>query len=251
MSEVLATRQDGALWLRIHRPDHGNALAPSTLAALEDGLDGLEVDDRAVVVTGTGDVFCAGADVRAAAGMLDDEEALLAFMDRASSLLTRLESLPVPTLAAINGLTMAGGLELALACDLIVAADDAPIGDGHTPHGFIPAWGTTARLPRRAGRGMATWLLASGRPVPAAQLVACGLVNEVVPAERLDQRVRERLGELGAACPMALAESLRLARAATSQGLEEALTAERAAFIRQMGRQELRDGVGRFGRPPA
>jgi enoyl-CoA hydratase len=251
MPEVLATREHGALWLRIHRPEHGNALAPSTLGALEDGLSGLAADDRAVVVTGTQGVFCAGADVRAAGDMLDDEDALLAFMDHAGALLTRLESLPVPTLAAVNGLTMAGGLELALACDLIIAADDAPIGDGHTAHGFTPAWGTTARLPRRAGRGAATWLLATGRPVPAARLVACGLVSEVVPAARLEERVRERLGELGGARPIALAESLRLARAATSRGLDEALAAEREAFIRQIGRAELREGVGGFGRPDA
>ena len=246
MPEVLVSRKSNALWLRLQRPEHGNALAPSTLDAFAAALDGLSDNDRALVVTGSYGVFCSGADVRAARSMLDDERSLLAFMDQAQVLLDHLESLPVPTVAAVNGLAMAGGLELALACDLIIAADDARIGDGHTAHGIVPAWGATARLPRRVGRGMATWLFASSRSMAASDLVACGLVDEAVPLGELEGRVCQLLDQLGDVQPMALSESLHLARRADSRSLDDALRAERYAFQRQLRRAELRDGVDTF-----
>ena len=243
-------QRDGANWIRLDRPQRGNALDPDTLEELSAAIDATTSDARAVVVTGTGSAFCAGADVSAAAGMIDDDAALLAYMDRARSVLDELRHLPVPTIAAVNGVTLAGGLELLLACDVVIAAADAPIGDGHTRHGFVPAWGATAHLPRRIPADLAMLMFATGASWPAAELVGTGLVTEAVEPARLEDRVRELVGQIATTSNTAVAEVVRLVRARAGRSTHDALRAEREAFSRQCHDASLRAGLARFA-PPA
>ncbi|WP_165965660.1 enoyl-CoA hydratase/isomerase family protein [Pseudonocardia dioxanivorans] len=196
---VRVGRKGPVLWLQIDRPHVRNALDTNVVAALDDGLDAAERDPsvRAVAITGTGRAFCSGGDVR----MLADPgsgAALRRFRNDFGRLLGRIESHPLPVLAAVNGATVAGGLELILACDLVVAAADAHIGDGHVLNGLIPGAGGSVRLPGAVGRHRAAELLYTGELHDAALLQAWGLVNEVVEPSELTDTIEAFVGRLGA-----------------------------------------------------
>lgn len=140
---------------------------------------------RAVVLTGTGRTFSIGTDVDQIAAGLADFRQFRGYLHAFKATMHRLEALPVPTVAAVNGLTRAGGLELVLACDVAVIAADARIGDGHSAQFAIPAGGSTQRLPRRIGDARAKDLLWSGRFLAADEAVAWGLCQRVCAPDEL------------------------------------------------------------------
>jgi len=143
---ILSETRDGALWLTLNRPAALNALTPEVVLGLDRALAAAERDERAraVVLTGSGRAFCAGADLKhvreTAAG---DEGAVSAFLDSVLGVMTRLEKFPKPVIAAINGLALAGGLELVLCCDLVIAARSAKLGDAHANFGLLPGGGSS------------------------------------------------------------------------------------------------------------
>ena len=172
---------DGVALITIDRPQALNALNAELLLELATAFDLIEADVnvRALVVTGTGRAFVAGADVAELATLAD------AFAGREASLggqdvMNTLAALPFPTIAAINGFALGGGLELALACDLRVAAHDAKLGLPEVGLGLIPGYGGTQRLPRLIGQGRALDLVLTGRHVPADEALQLGLVTRVV-----------------------------------------------------------------------
>ncbi len=184
MSEdpVLLERRDGVAILTIHRPERLNTLSRATLHAF--GRLGKELvadpELRAVVVTGSGDkAFCAGADLKERQGM--DENAVREQVKLYRSELGWLDRCPVPVVAAINGVALGGGLELALLCDLRVAAPHAVLGLPETSIGIIPGAGGTQRLPRVVGEARAKELILLGRRLSAEEALAIGLVNRVSP----------------------------------------------------------------------
>lgn len=187
MESVISEIRGGAMWITLNRPDALNAITPAVVSGINAALDKAQLSDvRAVVLTGTGRAFCAGADlkfVRGEAG--NDETALSRFLDTVLLVMNRLETFPMPVIASLNGLTLAGGLELTLCCDLVVAARSAKLGDAHANYGLLPGGGSSVRLPRKIGPTRAKYLLYTGEFVPAEQLVAAGLVNEVVDDEML------------------------------------------------------------------
>jgi enoyl-CoA hydratase len=184
-----------ALWARINRPRAGNACSSDVLAGLEAWLERSAEDDvQVAVLTGIGGVFCAGADVREAAGLLDDRDALLAYLRRGFDLVGAIMQAPVPVVAAVNGVAFAGGLELVQACDVAIAARSARLGDRHVRHGQIPGWGSSAMLPRIVGPKRAARLLLTGEDLTAEQAERWGLVTEVVEDSDLQARVQALAG---------------------------------------------------------
>ncbi len=185
--------RDGAVAvLTIDRPEARNAIARATMQELAAALD--EVADspaRVLVVTGAGDrVFVAGGDLKelAAIRTLEDATAMAATM---RSVLDRVATLPVPVLAAVNGDAYGGGAEVAVACDIRIAADDVRCAFNQVALGIMPAWGGIERLTALIGRGRALALMTTGRVLDAADALAQGLFDEVVPRPRFDERWRE------------------------------------------------------------
>jgi len=186
MQSLAVDLADGVAVLTLQRPEQMNALSVALLDALSEAIDDLydRPDVRAVIITGAGDrAFCAGADLKERAGMAPSE--VRRFLRRIRALMTRIERLPCPVIAAINGVALGGGCELALACDLRIAADVAKLGLTETTLAIIPGAGGTQRLPRLIGKGRAKELIFSGRRVDAQEALQIGLVEQVAPAAEL------------------------------------------------------------------
>jgi enoyl-CoA hydratase/carnithine racemase len=196
MTEPLVIRSDreGMTTLTLNRPDKLNALTPAVFAQLRDHLDALDTDDsvRCVVLAGAGRSFCAGHDLGAIA---DHEPAPTPHFE--SETVDALESLSKPTIARIHGHCFTGGLELALACDILIAAESTTFGDTHGQWGLVPIWGMSVRLPERVGRSTAKELMFTSRRVSAETAADIGLVDHCAPDDELDATVDELAREIG------------------------------------------------------
>jgi enoyl-CoA hydratase len=241
---VVTTRRGPASWARIARPERGNACGSEVMAGLERWLaeDGSDPDVRALVLTGTASVFCAGADMKEGASLAGD--AVAAFVRRGRDLVDAFAAAPVPTIAAVNGAAFAGGFELVLAADLVVAARSARIGDRHVVHGVVPGWGSTARLPRIAGPRAAARILLTGETLTADEMHALGVVTAVVDDALLEQAVDELVARL--ASGPAARRVLELTRRSLDRSLDEALAAEWEALVAHLAEPSFQDGVRRF-----
>lgn len=184
--------------IRLNRPDALNALSPGLLdefsAAVARVADAEDV--KALVVRGEGRAFCAGADLTYFESAFAAPDKLDGFLNRMNGALFQLEQLPVPVIAVVHGFALAGGLELMLACDMVIAAEDARIGDQHVNFGLMPGGGSTQRLPRQIGMQRAMDLLTTGRWLSGTEAAEWGLVLRAVPAEALDQELEELLAHL-------------------------------------------------------
>jgi enoyl-CoA hydratase/carnithine racemase len=204
----IRVEQDGpVLVLTVDRPHARNALAPATMAELDALLAGLAGRDdvRCAVLTGAGDrAFIAGGDLKELESERD--EAFGARLAREMRhTLDRMAALPIPVIAALNGAAIGGGAEVAVACDLRIAADDASIGFTQVLLGVTPAWGGIERLGSLVGRGRALYLLTTGRVLSGAEAADWGVVEEAVPRERFAGRWRELAHEVARAPRHALA----------------------------------------------
>lgn len=241
---VTVTRRGAASWATIDRSRRGNALDATAIDRLTAWAREAGVDPgvRALVLTGSGAAFCAGADMAAGAPLLDDPPALLAFVDRGRGLVQALREAPVPVVVAVNGVAFAGGFELVLAADVVVAARGARLGDRHVRHGVVPGWGATVLLPERVGRRAARLLL-SGVDLTAEELRDLGVVDVVVDDDRLVARTDELVGELAAADPTAQRRVLALVRGPWDDAAHDR---ERSALAAHLATDAFRDGVRRF-----
>lgn len=179
---------DGIAKVSLNRPEALNALDPSLMSALRDAV-GRASNDPAVkvlILAGEGRAFSAGADMKHLARVLEDNARYFAFVRELNELLLFIEEAPLPTIAMVHDLALAGGLELLLACDFAIAADDARIGDQHANYGLMPGGGSTQRLPRRIGTQRAKALLFGGEWITGTQAEEIGLVLTAVPAEALE-----------------------------------------------------------------
>jgi enoyl-CoA hydratase len=209
---VLEYRRGPALWLHLNRPAALNGLNPDLIAALSRGLDAAQDESvHVVVVTGEGRAFCAGGDLAFAqqtqratrpAGRLDHAQL---FLREVRGVLDRIETFEKPVIAAVQGLAIGGGLELAMACDLIIAARSAQIGDGHAKFGQIPGGGATVRLPRRVGVSLAKRLMFTGELLAADAFVGTDLIDSVVDDDELVDAVDALVEQIAAASPVGLA----------------------------------------------
>jgi len=216
--------------LTLNRPEAMNAMGHDLARDLEAALDRLEAahDVRAVVATGAGDrAFSVGGDIKERGAMSLDERWEHAL--RLGRCFDRIETLPVPVIAAINGFCFGGGMEMAVACDLRIASERAEVGLLEVRLGVFPGAGGPARLTRLVGKGRAKLVLYTGRRFPAAEGLAMGLVERVVPQDRLMEEARALAAEIAANGPLAVRALKRLvdtcyeADLAASQELARAL----------------------------
>ena len=208
---VLSSRNGSALVLTLNRPEAGNAMSVEMALELKAALDVCRSDAsiRSVVVTGAGPrFFCTGGDVKRYA-KLDDVAALNAPFDTVRDLLDAIEQLDQPVIAALNGYTVGGGTEFALACDLRIAARSVQIGLPHVQLGILPGWDGTARLLELVGRAQASRLMFSGERISADEALRIGLVNQVVEDGSALEAALAFAAKLNAAAPLALGAAKR------------------------------------------
>jgi enoyl-CoA hydratase len=188
-TEPLVIRSDnnGLATLKLNRPDKLNALTPGSFVALREHVDAIAVDEsiRCVVLRGSGRSFCAGHDLAAIAS---GERA--PSRDFEPETVDALEQLPQPTIACLHGHCFTGGLELALACDLLIAAESTKLGDTHGQWGLVPMWGMSVRLPERVGNSTAKKLMFTSGRIDGTAAAAIGLVDRV---RQLNSRLRRVL----------------------------------------------------------
>lgn len=222
---VLRDDADGVATLTLNRPDKLNALTPAVFVALRAHLEAVAVDDavQCVVLTGAGRSFCAGHDLGA-----------IATAERAPSrhfeaeTVDALEQLPTPTVAKIRGHCFTGGLELALGCDLLIAAESAQLGDTHGQWGLVPVWGMSVRLPERVGRSRAKELMFTSRRISGDEAATIGLVDRAVPDLELDLAVAALAHEIAANSPGTNKIDKQLLLAHSVSNRDDALAFERS-----------------------
>lgn len=240
----------GIATLTLNRPHSLNALSHEVMSALAQRLAALSAmpELRVVVLTGRGRAFCAGGD------LLEFEQALrngggqlIELLRNNQEVIQRLEDLPVPLIGAVNGVAVAGGLELLLCCDLLVAAEGARLGDGHARYGIVPAGGATVRLRERLAPAHAAQLFYTAELVDAATAQRWGLVNDVVAPDHLQERAVALAREISARSPEVLRHVKALSHPRTSSaGRAQRLQAELEHFAAHLNGTDLQRGLAAF-----
>jgi methylglutaconyl-CoA hydratase len=217
----VSTREDGIVVLTLNRPNAANALSTKMLEELKNVIDTCKFDPsvRCLVLTGAGEkAFCAGADLKERAGM--EPQMVRKTVSLIRECINNLESLPQPVIAAVNGAAFGGGTELALACDIRVASENAKFGLTETSLGIIPGAGGTQRLPRLVGKGRAKELIFTARRIDAQEAKDIGLVEYVVRPESLFEKAIEIASQIVRNAPIAV----RQAKFAIEKGMDVDLT---------------------------
>jgi enoyl-CoA hydratase len=244
---LFETDTAGIALVTINRPDKLNALSEAVISELRDVFERIEKENaiRAAILTGAGEkAFVAGADIRELAShspvqMRDSAR-------RGQQTFRLLETSSKPSVAAINGYALGGGLELAMACTVRFASENARMGQPEVKLGLIPGYGGSQRLPRLVGRGRALELLLAGEPITAAEAHRIGLVNAVVsPAELLNYS-RAWLGKVLGNAPLAVALAMEAVDTGLDAGLEEGLRLEAASFGLCAATEDCREGTRAF-----
>ena len=245
MSDSVRTdrRDDGVAVIRIDRPPL-NALSGAVLDEIAASARKLadDSDVKTVVVLGGAKAFAAGADISEFGGPAEAR----AIGAKFRAAYDTIGEIPRPVIAAINGVALGGGLELALACDLRIAADNARVGQPEILLGIIPGGGATQRLPRLVGPARAKELIWSGRQVQADEALAMGLVDRVVPADELENAALEWAGTFASGPAVALGLAKHAIDAGLDHPLEFGLELESEAFVEVFGTEDAAAGVRSF-----
>jgi enoyl-CoA hydratase len=248
MTGVDVTFADGVLSVALDRPERRNALDAAMLDALEQAAAQASSDEtvRAVVLSGRGPAFCAGADLAPTVdtdGVPGPTEAMLTTSDR---VFRAWEAIPVPVVAAVDGAAFAGGLELLLCCDLIVAGPRARFADAHSRFGLLPGAGGAYRLPRRVGAAAAKLLLFTGDDIDVAEAHRLGLVDVIAPDGDTNAAVGELVATLVSRSPRALRELKRLVRTSEVLPVDAGLAEGLDAIIRHRRTADYAEGLRAF-----
>jgi enoyl-CoA hydratase len=220
-SLILQHKSDGILTITIQRPQALNALNAEVIKQLAEAIDVAQTDSevKTIVVTGSGDkAFVAGADIKEFADYSGKEGKALAQQGQ-DSLFNRIERSSKPVIAAINGFALGGGLELALACHIRIASDNARMGLPEVSLGVIPGYGGTQRLPQIVGKGKAMEMILSAKMMGAEDAAACGLVNSVVPPDALLETARKMARSIMKNSPKAVSTAIQAVLASYEDGI--------------------------------
>ena len=247
--EALLFETTGAVArLTLNRPEAMNAVNIALLTELDRRLAQLAADDeiRVLIVTGTGPAFCAGADLKEVLASQKAEVGEADFLDRADATLARLRNFPKPVIAALNGITMAGGLEMAMCADIVIAAESAAIGDAHANFGVYPGAGGAAVLPRLIPQNIAMYLLLTGKTLSAAEMKAYGFVSEVHPDTELSDAAMKLAGQIAGKSPVVLRRMKEVARTSADKSRDDALLHEQVMLRRHLRSFDLQEGLQAF-----
>jgi enoyl-CoA hydratase len=243
---VLYAERDRVAWITLNRPDKLNALNREVFGELGRALDRLEAspDVSLGVLHGAGRAFAAGADIEDYVDISVQD--YRAFMDVGRAVTDRIASLRKPVIAAVQGFALGGGFELVLACDLVIAADNARFGLPESKLGLVPGGGGTQRLPRLVGRLRATELMITGRFLTADEALDWGVVNRVVPKGELIAGAEELAAAVAAQAPEAVSVIKRIVREGGDAPLATALSLEQDATARLIVSADGREGIDAF-----
>lgn len=244
---VFEAGEDGIATVTVNRPDKLNALSGAVILELRDAFERIAsaVETRAAIVTGAGEkAFIAGADISELEKLSPSEAR--DFAVRGQRAFRLLETSGKPSVAAVNGYALGGGLELAMACTVRFASENARLGQPEVKLGIVPGYGGTQRLPRLVGRGRALEMLLSGDPINAGEAHRIGLVNAVVPQGELLAYSRAWLAKVLINGPLAVALAMEAVDAGLYTGLEEGLRLEAAAFGLTAATEDRREGTRAF-----
>jgi enoyl-CoA hydratase len=232
--------------ITVNRPDKLNALNDATIVELGRAIEEARARDdvAGVILTGAGRAFIAGADISELAAQT--AVSARARAQRGQQIFRRFETSPKPTVAAVNGFALGGGCELAMACHVRIASEQAKFGQPEVKLGIVPGYGGTQRLPRLVGRGRALQLLLTGEMIDAQEAFRIGLVNRVVPAGELLGAARAMLDQVLANGPLATALCIEAVDRGLDMPLEEALTLEAAQFGVLAATEDMREGMKAF-----
>lgn len=247
MMETVQLKKEPPLgWIYLNRPDKLNAINEQLMEDLRQAVDELVADDqiRVIIITGQGKAFSAGADIsqfKTLNGLKAWE-----FAKKGRELMDYIENLPKPTIAMINGYALGGGLELAMACDIRIAAEEAQLGLPEITLGIYPGFGGTQRLIRLIGKGKAMEMMMTGDRIPAREAERLGLVNKVVPLTELEKETRNFAIKLAEKPPVAL----KLIKLLVNQGLDipilAGLNMESLGWGVVFSTEDAKEGVNAF-----
>jgi 2-(1,2-epoxy-1,2-dihydrophenyl)acetyl-CoA isomerase len=249
--QIRVHTHDGVGLIQFNRPEKMNAIGALTRQQLGDAIKQAERDDaiRVVVLTGSGRAFCSGADVTemaAGAGMRSPEDVGNVLRNEYMPILMRLRTMPKPVIAAMNGPAVGIGASFALACDIRIATPEAYILEAFVNIGLAPDGGVSWLLPRLAGTGVAYEMFFSGKPLQASDAHRLGVINRLVPADRLEEEVRDLATHLVAQPRQAMAGAKRALIHALDSSFEEAMEFESYLQEAQAASPEFAEGVQNF-----
>lgn len=253
--EIRIEIRNQTAWIYLNRPKEMNAISMGMLAEL-DNIFATVADDpgiKVVVLSGEGKAFCAGADLKSLMESLEDPNWRGPdFLNRCETVFNGLRSLPAPVIAAVNGMALAGGLELIMCCDLVYAAQSAKMGDCHANFGVFPGAGGAAVLPGKIGLARAKHLLFTGEMISARQMMEYGLVNQVVGDDQLETTVQELADRLCAKSSLVLARMKTVANQSLDQTQAAALRNELLTLRDHLHSHDMHEGLAAFRekRPP-
>jgi len=245
---VLASRQDKVGIIELARPQVFNCLSMAAFRQIDAARQAFEADAgvRVILVRAQGKNFCTGADLDDVKSRLQDVQALRAFLEGGHSMLNAFEASRLPVVAVVQGLCLAGGIELALACDVVFAARTARFGDQHAQFGLVPGWGGTQRLPRAIGLRRALDLMFSARWIDAATALDWGIATYVVEDEKLAEEAMTFCATLAGRSAPGLALMKRLARDGAQMTLQGGLALEVDAVVDALRSADVAEGLSAF-----
>lgn len=248
MNDIRLTKDGGVATISIDRPEVLNAIRYKTMLEIQQALDDIEKDDdiRVVVITGAGEkAFISGGDISIMAqdsGYLN----VLHEVPAGQQIVNNIEMFRKPVIARINGVALGGGTEVAIACDIRVAADTAIMGVPEIRLGIIPGYGGTQRLPRLVGVGKAKELVLTGDHISAQEAYRLGMVNQVVPRDELDEAVAKLCKKIASKSPIALAMAKDAINHGTQTDIRTAMNIEARAFCCCFGSEDRVEGMNAF-----
>lgn len=247
MSYINLARHDGVALITLNRPEKFNSLTRMMIETLSEKFTAFKDDPelRAVILTGSGDrAFCSGTDINELAALNPSEASQIS--QHGQQLCNLIESCPVPVIAAINGLAVGGGCELALACHLRLATPNAGFSLPETKLGIIPGYGGTQRLPREVGQARALEIMLAGGELSAPQALQLGLLNRVTEPGSLLTEADSLAGEISKLAPLAIRACLKAVIGGSQLPLEEGLKLEAELFSRLFATEDVREGTRAF-----
>lgn len=240
--------QEGVALLTICREQHLNALDTATLREMEDALTSLaamrDPAPRVLIVTGAGKAFVSGASIDEMASLTPAQA--IEFTELGHRVMDLIESLPIPTIAAVNGFALGGGCELALACDLVFASHRAKFGQPEVGLGITPGFGGTQRLVRAVGLQRARNLIFTGEPITAARAVEMGLALETILPDELIEHCRKVARKIATKAPLALAQAKRAINMGADADLKTGCALEKQSFALLFGTEDQKEGMRAF-----